>query len=189
MTQYGIGEKTMGFVYLAYLLAYTLCMTPGGWFIDRFGPKIALALMGFGSAVFVVLTGVAGMIFPSAASAGALLAALLVIRSLTGIVSAPIHPAHARMVSFWIPFQDRAWANGLVCCAACLGIASTYVVFGFLIDWFDRQLLQSTISGWSVAFVVSGVATALLAGVWTVHATDRPAFHRSVNALERRLIE
>src|SRR5260370_3081113 len=86
MTQYGIGEKTMGFVYLAYLLAYTLCMTPGGWFIDRFGPKIALALMGFGSAVFVVLTGVAGMIFPSAASAGALLAALLVIRSLTGIV-------------------------------------------------------------------------------------------------------
>jgi MFS transporter, ACS family, D-galactonate transporter len=189
MTQYGIGEKTMGFVYLAYLLAYTLCMTPGGWFIDRFGPKIALALMGFASAVFVVLTGVAGMIFPSAAYAGALLTALLVIRSLTGIVSSPIHPAHARTVSFWIPFQDRAWANGLVCCAACLGIASTYVVFGFLIDWFDRQLMESTISGWSVAFVVSGVATALLAGVWTIYATDRPASHRSVNALERRLIE
>ncbi len=189
MEQYGIGERTMGFVYLAYLLAYTLCMTPGGWFIDRFGPRIALALMGFGSAVFVVLTGISGMVFRSAEYAGAFLALLIVIRSLTGVVSAPIHPAHARTVSFWIPFQDRAWANGLVCCAACLGIASTYVVFGFLIDWFDRLLVQTTMSGWSVAFVVSGVATALLASAWTVYAKDRPASHRSVNPLERRLIE
>src|SRR5262245_48811827 len=123
MKQYEIGEPTMGAVYLAYLLAYTLFMSPGGWFIDRFGPKIALALMGFGSAVFVMLTGVSGMIFQTAEYAGALLALLIVIRALTGVVSAPMHPGHARTVSFWVPFQDRAWANGLVCCAACIGIA------------------------------------------------------------------
>jgi MFS family permease len=189
MTQYGIDEPTMGAVYLAFLLAYTLCMTPGGWFIDRFGPKIALAVVGFGSAIFVVLTGVSGMIFQTAEYAGALLLLLIVIRSLTGVVSAPLHPAHARSVSLWIPFKDRAWANGLVCCAACVGIASTYVIFGFLIDWFDSRPVASGVSGWPVAFVVSGVATALLAVAWTVYATDRPAAHRMVNAQERRLIE
>jgi MFS family permease len=189
MQQYAIDEQTMGTVYLAYLLAYTVCMTPGGWFIDRFGPKVALALMGFGSAVFVMLTGVSGMIFRSAEYSGALLATLIVIRSLTGVVSAPIHPAHARTVSFWIPFQDRAWANGLVCSAACVGIASTYVVFGFLIDWFDQRPVTSGVSGWAMAFVVSALATALLAAAWTAYATDRPASHRSVNAEERRLIE
>jgi MFS family permease len=118
----------------------------------------------------------------------ALLALLIVIRSLTGVVSAPIHPAHARSVSFWIPFKDRAWANGLVCSAACLGIASTYVIFGFLIDWFDARPPAPGVSGWSVAFVVSGVATAALAVLWMLYAKDRPAQHRLVNAQERQLI-
>jgi MFS family permease len=189
MKQYEIAEPTMGAVYLAYLLAYTLCMTPGGWIIDRFGPKFALALMGFGSAVFVILTGLCGVLIQSAEYVGTLLALLIVIRSLMGVVSAPMHPGHARTVSFWIPFQDRAWANGLVCCAACLGIASTYVVFGFLIDWFDRRPVTAGVSGWAMAFIVSGLATAMVAGAWTVYATDRPASHWAVNAQERRLIE
>jgi hypothetical protein len=32
-------------------------MTPGGWFIDRFGPRAALMVVAFGSALFVGLTG------------------------------------------------------------------------------------------------------------------------------------
>src|SRR4051812_40943678 len=59
MEQYGIAEKTMGWVYSAFLLAYTLSMTPGGWLVDRIGPRVALACMGLGSACFVALTGVA----------------------------------------------------------------------------------------------------------------------------------
>jgi MFS family permease len=189
MKQYGISEQRMGVVYLAYLLAYTLCMTPGGWFIDRFGPKVALALLGFGSAVFVALTGVAGMIFPSAEYAGGLLVLLILIRAMMGVVSAPMHPAHARTVSFWVPVRDRAWANGLVCSSACIGIAATYVVFGFLIDWFDKRPLVFGVSGWAMAFVVCGFATAVLPVVWSLYAADRPGSHRLVNAQERRLIE
>ena len=46
-----ITAQQMGLVYSAFLLLYTLLMIPGGWFIDRFGPKIGWMVVGFGSAV------------------------------------------------------------------------------------------------------------------------------------------
>ncbi|MFL5244131.1 MAG: MFS transporter [Gemmataceae bacterium] len=175
-TQYGFEDITIGWIYFAYLIAYTLCMTPGGWLIDRWGPKAALAAMGFGSAIFVVLTGLSGLVFTTPVL---LLVFLLLIRSLMGIANAPMHPAAARAVSFWIPFPDRTRANGLVTGAACVGIACTYVIFGFLIDEF----------GWPKAFLIAGIATAALAALWQIYATDRPTGHRSVNGEEARIIE
>ena len=50
-----ISKETIGSVYSAMLIAYAICMTPGGWFADRYGPKLALAFMGLGSALFVAL--------------------------------------------------------------------------------------------------------------------------------------
>src|SRR5262245_36377662 len=50
---YHIDKSTFGFVITAFFLAYTLCMTPGGWLIDRLGAWRALVVMGFGSGLFV----------------------------------------------------------------------------------------------------------------------------------------
>lgn len=171
-----ITETQMGWVYSAYLIVYTLAMTPGGWFIDRWGPRRALMLLGFGSAGFVILTGVVGLAW---SSAGLLVAGLLVVRGCLGVVSAPLHPAGARVVSFW--FAPGVWAgiNGMTTAAACIGIASTYFVFGELMD----------VVGWPTAFLVAGGVTALLALTWTAFVTDQPAQHPRVNAAERALIE
>jgi MFS family permease len=155
----GIDPVLMGFVYSAYLLCYTLCMTPGGWFIDRFGPRAALMLVGFGSTLFVGLTGLVGWVVTAPAL---LVAALLVVRSLMGVISAPIHPGSARMISHWIPLSGQSTCNGLVNAAACVGIASTYLLFGQLMDWF----------GWPTAFLVSAAATGLLVLLWTALAAD-----------------
>src|ERR1700730_18191393 len=35
--QAALTEEAMGYVYSAFLFTYMVCMTPGGWFIDRFG--------------------------------------------------------------------------------------------------------------------------------------------------------
>ena len=43
--QYGISEVAIGAVHSAMLLAYAICMTPGGWFIDRYGPREAAELI------------------------------------------------------------------------------------------------------------------------------------------------
>ncbi|HEV3024872.1 MAG TPA: MFS transporter, partial [Pirellulales bacterium] len=91
----GITPERMGLVYSAFLASYTLAMLPGGWLIDRYGTRAALALWGFGSAVLVALTGVTGLLCDDATS---LWLALLVVRSLLGAVNAPLHPAAAHMV-------------------------------------------------------------------------------------------
>jgi MFS family permease len=171
-----VTEKQMGWVYSAFLFVYTLCMLPGGWLIDRRGPRFALLVVGFGSAVFAALTGFSAL----ALGVGLpLIVTWLVVRGLMGACSAPLHPGAARAVSLWLPRPQHALGNGLVTGAALAGIALTPWVFGWLIDHM----------AWPTAFVLAGAVTALLSCVLALYATDRPGQHRGVNVLERQLIE
>src|SRR6266403_2932098 len=81
MNQFGITPEAMGWVYSAFLIVYTICMVPGGLFIDRFGPRAALMLMGFGTALFCAVTVAVGWGF---AAASQVWVTLLVVRSLMG---------------------------------------------------------------------------------------------------------
>ncbi|HXX93482.1 MAG TPA: MFS transporter [Planctomycetota bacterium] len=172
----GLSETQMGSVYSAYLLIYTILMTPGGWWIDRRGPRAALLMMSFGSALFVALTGAVGMV---ARSAAVLLWGLLVVRGLLGSVTVPMHPGAARMVSLWTPPTERSRANGSVNATALIGIALAPPGFGFLADHL----------GWPGAFVVGGAASAVLGAIWMLYARDGPREHPSSNFEERRLVE
>src|SRR3989442_6300176 len=51
MKQFGISAEQMGVVYSAFLVVYTVFMIPGGLFIDRFGPRLALAGIGIRDAL------------------------------------------------------------------------------------------------------------------------------------------
>jgi MFS family permease len=176
MAGFCLSPTQIGTISSAFFWAYMLCMTPGGWLIDRYGPRRALIVMGFGSALFGALTAVGG----SAAFAASLaFASFLLIRALMGAFTAPIYPASGRVVSHWIAFPRRAWANGLITGAAPLGIAFSHVLFGALIDEI----------GWRAAFILTGAITAVLAVLWTDYATDYPAQHPSANAAERQFIE
>src|SRR5689334_8917431 len=97
---HGLSEEEMGRVYFAFLLVYTIGMLPGGWVIDRFGPRWALTIMGLGLGVCAAMTGVLGVFGPVIA---ALYVPLLVIRGLAGASSITLHPGAARAVSLWFP--------------------------------------------------------------------------------------
>jgi len=161
MDPFAISEQVMGAVYSAYLVAYTILMTPGGWFIDRYGPRRSILIVGIGSAVCVGLTGLAGLSITSGAT---LVAVLIGVRLLMGVTNAPFHPSAAQTVSRWIPASRRAWVNGLVNAAALVGISSTFYVFGFLMDRF----------GWPGAFLLAAVVTGLATAAWGRCAADRP---------------
>ena len=122
--------------------------------------------------LFAAATGAVGF---AVGAAGQLWIGLLVVRSLMGFSTAPLHPGTARTVGFWVPGPRQGLANGLAVGAALVGIASTYMLFGWLIDRFD----------WPTAFLITGSTTILLSVVWAVCATDRPGQHRSVNQAER----
>jgi MFS family permease len=175
MPQYGVDPERMGLAYSAFLVTYTLFMVPGGFLVDRFGPKAALVMIGFGSAACAGLTGVWGH---AMLAAGGSLLALMIARGLMGIFSAPIYPACDRMLINWLPVRHRALAMGMIVGSAPVAIASTFVLFGKLIELLD----------WPAAFVVAGLATAGIAVVWTVYATDSPKAHRGVSAAELDLI-
>jgi len=175
--QYNIPTAQMGLVYTAFLITYTLAMVPGGWFIDRFGPRAALMVFCFGSAIFVALTGVVGL---SAFSAHAVWLGLLVVRSLMGFVNAPLHPPAAYMVFQHVSPQKRSLANGLVTFAACVGMAATFYGFGALIDRFD----------WPVAFLATSGLTLVIGLIWSAgtRGADRRGDRRLVPAAATRSI-
>jgi MFS family permease len=160
MGQYGFSPTRMGTIYSAFLLAYTICMIPGGLFIDRFGPKAALAVVGFGSAAFVALTGVVGLTIRDGATA---FLALWVVRSLMGVVSSPLHPSGAAAVGIWVPPGGRSRINGLVTGAALVGIAAAPLLFGRLIARFD----------WPGAFLITSCATLAVCVPWTLFVPQR----------------
>jgi ACS family D-galactonate transporter-like MFS transporter len=171
MDEYQISPTMMGTVYSAFLAAYTLFMIPGGWLIDRRGPRFALQLVCFGSALFVVLTGCVAWLATSGKFA---LGAFIAVRSLMGIVSAPLHPASAKAVSLNVPAGGRSAANGLITGSALLGVASTYVLFGRLVDWLQ----------WPAAFIVAGLMTAGVGWLWSRNAL-REANTSNESALHR----
>ena len=169
-----LSEEQMGFVYSAFLLVYTIGMLPGGWLIDRLGPRGTMTAMGLGLGFWSALTGTLGW---TGLALPALLLPLLVIRGLAGATSVPLHPGEARTVSLWLPLRERSTANGLVNAGALVGIALTYPVFGWLMDRV----------GWPSAFVICGATLMLFAFVWYALSADAPSEHRWLNAAERQL--
>ncbi len=173
--QTGISEEDIGWVYSALLIAYMICMTPGGWLADRRGARLALTVMGLGSAFFVATTGFVGL---TALTPAALLLGLLMVRAALGVFTAPIYPASTLAVAHWFPARQRAGANGAIMGAALLGIAFCFPSFGLLIDLFD----------WPVAFLIVGAVTAVLALLWLWYGRSWPEQHPGVNEAELQLI-
>ena len=170
-----MSAEQMGVVYSAFLFVYTLGMLPGGYLIDRVGPRRAMTAMGIGLGVCSALTGTLGW---TGLAIPALFLPLLVIRGIAGASSVPLHPGAARTVSLWTPLTERSTANGLVTAGAVIGIASTYPVFGWLMDRI----------GWPAAFVVAGTALVVLSLVWAALVADAPTIHPWTNDAERALV-
>lgn len=159
-------DEQMGWIYASLLIVYTSCMIPGGWVIDRFGPKATLAMMGAGSACLVAMTGVIGMI-PGLFAFNS----FILVRGALGGIYAPLHPACARMVSLAVPRKNQALANGLVTGAALAGISCIYVGFGFLVDQFH----------WTGAFLVASLMTLVLTIAWLLVPTREIRVSHSTN--------
>lgn len=163
--EFSISETDMGAVYSSFLFGYTLTMIPGGRWADRFGPRLVVALVGLGAAVFTGLTAIGGAgvwrLFTSIAGS------FVVIRFVLGLATGPLYPSCARVYASWIPMRQRARVHGYVAGGAGLGGAISPLLFSWLIG--------ST--GWRMSFVWAAIATGILALVWLVYVRNSPAEH------------
>lgn len=98
----GFDEEQMGFVFSAFTLAYALFEIPSGYFVDRFGPRLALVRIVVWWSVMTAATGLATGF-----------GSLLTVRFLFGTGEAGTFPATARVFSQWLPPRERGLAFGL----------------------------------------------------------------------------
>src|SRR5579872_5662671 len=123
MKDFAISETQMGTVYSAYLFSYAIMMIPSGWFTDVAGPRVSLAVMAFGTALFTAHTALGGS--PGLGTIIGVVASFLVVRLATGICASPVYPAAARMNANWNLPHTRARVWGWIASGAGFGGAST----------------------------------------------------------------
>jgi MFS family permease len=161
--EFSISETQMGTVYSAYLLSYSIMMIPGGWFTDAFGPRLSLAVMAFGSALFTGMTALGGS--PGLGTYVGIVASFLTVRLLTGVCAAPMYPASARMNANWNPPEARARVWGWIASGAGIGGAFTPLLF----SWMKVHY------GWRGSFCMAALFSAILGAIWYWYVRDYPA--------------
>lgn len=150
--EFHLTETQMGWVYFAFQASYTMLMTHGGMWADRFGPRRVLTVSTLGAGALTAA-------FPLAAFGA--LPALLLVRFGFGALTAPLYPSTGSLNAAWVPADRRSRAQGAINAGAGMGGAVSPLLFTWLM----------AMAGWRLSFVAAGVATILLAMVW--HFTTR----------------
>ena len=158
--QFALSETQMGEIYSAFILGYALCMIPGGWLADRWGPRLTIGAVALLTSVFTGLAGIFGLL-----RLAPVLLTFIAIRFLLGCSTAPLYPASARMNANWMPIERRGWVQGWIAAGAGLGGALS----PFLFNWAIARV------GWPAAFWLTGAATIGIALIWMSRTSDRPA--------------
>jgi ACS family glucarate transporter-like MFS transporter len=162
-----LSNTQVGYVLMAFTLAYGLFELPAGRWGDRAGSRAILTRIALWWSAFTALT---------AACTG--FYSLLVARFLFGAGEAGAYPNAARIVSRWYPAAERGRVQGLIQTAALVGGTAAPVAAAYLI----RAL------GWRWAFVLFGALGVAWAAVFWLWFRDDPARHPAVNAGELALL-
>jgi MFS family permease len=162
-----LSNTQVGYVLMAFTLAYGLFEVPTGRWGDRVGSRAVLTRIALWWSAFTALT---------AACTG--FYSLLLVRFLFGAGEAGAYPNVARIVSRWYPTAKRGRVQGLIQTAALVGGTAAPVAAAYLI----RQL------GWRWAFVCFGTLGVAWAIVFWLWFRDDPAHHPAVNAGELALL-
>ncbi|ERK12350.1 D-galactonate transporter [Pantoea sp. AS-PWVM4] len=156
-----------GLLLSAFFWSYVLFQLPGGWLVDKLGPRITFALSSLGWGLATAACGLASSI-----------AALVGFRFVLGAVEAPSYPASSSTVTRWFPRQERSFAAATFNNGSKIGGTLAIPIISFLI----------ALVGWRMTFVISGLVAVVWALAWYLWYRD-PREHKAVSAEEVAFIE
>lgn len=156
-----------GLLLSAFFWSYVLFQLPGGWLVDRLGPRITFALSSLGWGLATAACGLASSV-----------AALVGFRFVLGAVEAPSYPASSSTVTRWFPRQERSFAAATFNNGSKIGGTLAIPIISFLI----------ALVGWRMTFVISGVIAVGWALGWYLWYRE-PREHRSATREEVEFIE
>lgn len=163
----------LGLMFSAFSSTYVIAQIPGGVLVDKFGPKrIHIILM----AIWTVLLFCHGVTpwLPISLMA----AIFIVLRALTGLVSAPMFSVNSRVVAEWFPVKERAFATSIYTSSQYLSVVLFVPIFGFISMHYD----------WSIIFLMMGIAMAFILILWITYFR-LPLEHPKTSEAERALLQ
>ncbi|WP_326692503.1 MFS transporter [Streptomyces sp. NBC_01795] len=164
--EFDLSATELGLLFSLFSWSYVLVQIPGGWLLDRLGPKLAYGYALVGWSLVTVATGFARS-----------LNTLLGLRIALGLSEAPTFPANNKFVSTWFPSSERARATGVYSAGQYLGLALALPLLSWIIAG----------SGWREMFVITGAVGLVLAVFWFWKAHSLPAEHPRINEAELAL--
>ncbi|SAK62676.1 major facilitator transporter [Caballeronia glebae] len=159
----GLSSVQLGLVFSAFAYPYAVMQIVGGWLADRFGPKLVLTVLSLIWGAATLATGFAGSI-----------GMLVLLRLALGIGEGGAFPTATRAFTFWMPVQERGFAQGITHSFARLGGAVTPPVV----------LAVVAASGWREAFILLGVASLAWTVLYLFVFTNSPDENRRVTPEE-----
>ncbi len=162
-----LSKPQMGWIAMAFTLAYTLFEVPVGHWGDRFGSRGVIARIVIWWSAFTSLTGMAWNF-----------SSLVAVRFLFGAGEAGAFPNAARVVTRWFPPQHGAKARSAITAASLVGGAMAPIAAAYFIG----------LVGWRWTFAIFGGVGVVWAVAFYAWFRDDPATHPGVNGAERTLI-
>ncbi|MGG3964747.1 MFS transporter [Heyndrickxia faecalis] len=140
-----LNPVALGLIFSAFGWTYAIMQIPGGWLLDKFGPR---RIYGVALAVWSLFT------FFQAFAKG--FTSLFGLRLGLGLSEAPAFPTNNRLVSTWFPKQERAFATGFYTAGEYVGLAFLTPILAWIVSDFS----------WQAIFIVTGILGFLFIPIW-----------------------
>jgi len=163
-----LSKVQMGWVFSAFVVAYSAFEIPGGYLSDRYGPRRVLTWVVTWWSIFTAATGWAWGFL-----------SLAVARFLFGAGQAAGFPNLTKAFTIWLPKTERVRAQGIMWMSARWG--------GALAPGLAYLAIQAV--GWRVTFALFGALGVIWAAIFWAWYRDNPRDQKSVNAAELALLE
>jgi ACS family D-galactonate transporter-like MFS transporter len=97
-----LSKTELGFLFSVFAYPYAAMQILGGWFSDKYGARLTLALLGIVWSLATIWTGLCGGF-----------ASLLLSRVLLGVGEGGAFPTATRALTGWLPKSERGFAQGI----------------------------------------------------------------------------
>jgi len=154
----GISPAVMGTLLSGFFWTYALMQVPGGWVVDRLGPRVTYAGAVLWWSCFTAATGLVS---------GA--ATIFGLRFGLGIGEAGSYPCNTKVAASWFPRRERALAAGIFDSGSRAGTALSLPIVAALV----------ALLGWRLAFVCTGALGLVWVAAWLLLYRD-PEKHPGV---------
>jgi MFS family permease len=149
-----LSNTQLGLAFSAFAYPYALFQLIGGYFGDKFGPRLTLCVCSLIVCVATAATGVVGGF-----------ASLFAARLALGIGEGATFPTATRAMSVWTPERSWGFAQGITHSSARIGNAVTPPLVALLIAYLS----------WRGSFMVLALLSLVWVLVWMWYFRDVPA--------------